>query len=151
MAVDVVDGTGTSGTDWSPARVFLAASAIYHLALGVAGLVINQTFPLGPDATERAASGHVFGIFETNGWHSSAALLLGIVSLYFAIRPRGARTAAMLIGVQHVAIVIAFFAWPPETFWFASNLADQFVHSFTAIAGIGSALLTSREQAISPS
>jgi uncharacterized protein DUF4383 len=127
---------------WSPARVFMLVSALYHVPLGIAGLVYDQTFPIGSAAAEHAGSDHVFGIFETNGWHSLASLLLGAVSIYFALQPRGARTAAMVIGVQHVALIVAFIVWPPETFWMASNMADQIVHSFTAIGGVGSALLT---------
>jgi len=127
---------------WSPARMFMLVSAIYHLPLGIIGLLYDQTFPIGTADARRAASEHIFGIFETNGWHSLAALALGVVSLYFVMRPRGARAAALAIGVFHVGIVVSLIAWPPETFWLASNGADQIIHSFTAIAGIGAALLT---------
>jgi hypothetical protein len=125
---------------WSPARVFMLVSTLYHLPLGIAGLLYNQAFPIGQAAAERAAHDHIFGIFETNGWHSLAALGLGAVSLYFTMRPRRAREAALAIGVLHVGIVAALIVWPPETFSLASNAADQVVHSFTAIAGIGTAL-----------
>jgi hypothetical protein len=127
---------------WSPARIFMLVSALYHLPLGIAGLLYDQTFPIGSAEAEHAGSDHIFGIFETNGWHSGAALALGVVSLYFTMRPRRARDAALAIGVLHVGIVAALIALPPETFWLASNAADQVVHSTTAIAGIGSALLT---------
>lgn len=127
---------------WSPARVFMLMSSLWHLPLGIAGLLYDQTFPLGSAAAERAGSAHIFGIFETNGWHSTAALALGAVSLYFLLRPERARDAAMAIGVFHVALVVALVVWPPETFLIASNAADQIVHSSTAIAGIGAALLT---------
>jgi hypothetical protein len=128
--------------DWSPARLFMVVSVIYHLPLGIIGLLYDQTFPIGSADAKRASSEHIFGVFETNGWHSLAALALGVVSLYFALRPRGARAAALAIGVFHVGIVVSLFAWPPETFWLASNGADQIIHSFTAIAGIGAGLLT---------
>jgi len=130
-------------TSWTPARVFMAVSAVWHLPLGVAGLIYDQTFPIGSDAAATAGSDHIFGIFETNGWHSLAALLLGIVSLYFALLPQRARIAALVIGVFHVAIVVALFVWKPETFWIASNVADQVVHSSTAVGGIVSGLMTS--------
>lgn len=131
---------------WSPARIFMLVSTLYHLPLGIAGLLYDQTFPIGASDAERAGSDHIFGIFETNGWHSLAALGLGVVSAYFMMRPRRARDAALVIGVLHVGIVVAFIAWPPETFWFASNTADQIVHTFTAIGGIGSALLSGDAQ-----
>ena len=127
---------------WTPARIFLAVSAIYHLVLGVAGLAIDQTFPLGAKATEHAGSAHVFGIFETNGWHSLAGLLLGMISLYFCLRPARSREIAFALGVSQAAVILGFTLWPPSTFSFASNGADQAVHALTAVGGIGSALLT---------
>jgi hypothetical protein len=129
----------------------MLVSALYHLPLGIAGLLYDQTFPIGSAEAERAGSDQVFGIFETNGWHSLAALLLGAVSLYFVMRPRHARDVALAIGVQHVGLVVAFIVWPSETFWMASNAADQIIHSFTAIAGIGAALLTRGTEADQPS
>ena len=128
--------------DWSPARIFLAASAGYHLLLSVVGLAIDQTFPVGSDAAVGAGSEHIFGIFETNGWHSLAAFLLGLVSLYFAVRPTYAREAALGVGMSQLVVVVSFAVTPPSTFWFASNAADQVVHATTAIGGIVGALLT---------
>ena len=127
---------------WSPARIFMLISALWHLALGVVGLVLNQAFPVGSGSAGRSGSEHIFGIFETNGWHSLAALLLGFISAFFLVSPSRAREAALVIGVFHVALVAALVVWPPETFWIASNTADQIVHSATALSGIGSALLS---------
>lgn len=143
MATVVGNGrTASQKPSWTPARIFMVVSAGYHLPLALVGLAIDQTFPLGPDAAARAGSEHVFGIFETNGWHSLAALLVGAVSLYFAVRPAGAREAALTIGVGHVFVVLALTFWDPATFSLMSNGADQVVHATTAIGGIGSALLT---------
>ena len=130
---------------WTPARVFMFVSAVWHLPLGIVGLAIDQTFPIGSGETTMAHSEHIFGIFETNGWHSLAGLVLGSISAFFAARPRRARDAALAIGIFHVGLVAALIAWAPETFWIASNAADQVVHSSTAIAGIGTALLTRRD------
>jgi Domain of unknown function (DUF4383) len=141
MATDVARGAPRGTDDWTPPRIFLAASAGYHFLLAVAGFVIDQTFPVGSTSTAHAGSGHVFGIFETNGWHSLAGFLLGMVSLYFAARPARAREAALGIGLSQLGVVVAFTFFEPSTFWFASNGADQVVHSITAIGGIGSALL----------
>lgn len=127
---------------WTPARIFMLAAAVVHLPLGIAGLVYDQTFPVGATAAERASSELIFGIFETNGWHSLAALLLGIITAYFAMYPRRARDAALIIGVVHVGIFAALAMSQPSTFWLASNGADQVVHASTAIGGIASALLT---------
>ena len=128
---------------WTPARIFMVISTLYHLPLGIAGLIYDQTFPIGAAAAERAGSELVFGIFETNGWHSVAALVVGVVSVYYTFRPRGARDAALAIGLFHVGIVASLEIWEPSTFWLASNFADQVIHTFTAIGGIASGLLTS--------
>jgi hypothetical protein len=144
MATDVTVGGARPAGSWTPVRIFLAASAAYHLVLAIVGLAIDQTFPIGAEATALAGSEHIFGIFETNGWHSFAALLLGAISLYFAVRPERAREAALAVGLSQLLVVVTFTFFSPSTFSFASNGADQVVHSITAIGGIGSALLTRR-------
>jgi hypothetical protein len=135
-------GVAVASDRWTPARTFMLVSVLYHLPLGIAGLLYDRTFPIGSAEAERAGSEHIFGIFETNGWHSLAAVALGVVSVYFLMRPRRARDAALAIGVLHVWVFVSLIVWPPETFWLASNAADQVIHSFTAVAGIGAALLT---------
>jgi hypothetical protein len=127
---------------WTPARIFMLVAAIWHLPLGIAGLIYDQTFPIGASAAEHSGSEQVFGIFETNGWHSVAALAVGIITTYFTIYPRRAREAALSLGLFHVGIVVSLVVWEPSTFWLASNDADQIVHASTAIGGIASALLT---------
>jgi hypothetical protein len=138
------------GERWTPARIFKALSAIWHIPLGVIGLAIDQTFPLGSAEAATSHSEHIFGVFETNGWHSLLALVLGFVSLYFTIRPERAREGALLIGLSHVGVVLALVIWDPSTFLLASNIADQIVHSSTAIGGIFSALLTPRTMEAQP-
>jgi len=127
----------------------MAVSTIWHLPLGIIGLVVDQTFPVGADAAVASGSDHIFGVFETNGWHSLAGLLLGVVSFFFALRPERAREAAIGIGAFHVGVVVALVLWGPETFWIASNAADQVVHSSTAVGGIVSGLLTSAPHQVS--
>lgn len=94
----------------------MLAAAVLHLPLGIVGLVYDQTFPVGAIAAERASSEHIFGIFETNGWHSLAALVLGIITAYFTMYSRRARDAALMIGLLHVGIVTALVVWQPSTF-----------------------------------
>lgn len=144
LSVGASSRISVRGRAWTPARVFMLAAAIWHLPLGIVGLLYDQTFPVGASAAEAAGSDHIFGVFETNGWHSLAALILGLITAYFAIYPRRARDAALMIGLIHVGIAAALLVWEPERFWIASNTADQVVHASTAITGIGSALSTSR-------
>jgi hypothetical protein len=131
-------------SEWSPARIFLLASAIYHTPLGIIGLVMDQTFPLSSGAALHGHSEHIFGVLQTNGWHSLAALGLGLVSLFFALRPAYARETALAIGIGHVGLVFALILWDPSTFLLASNAADQIIHSTTAVSGIVCGLLTPR-------
>ena len=140
MTADATTLTAAEG--WTPARIFLAISASYHLLLGLVGLAIDQTFPIGELDAARADSEHIFGIFETNGWHSLAALLLGAASIYLMTRPAYERTGALAVGLSQGVVVVALALFPPSTFWFASNAADQVIHSATAVGGIASALLT---------
>jgi hypothetical protein len=129
---------------WRPARIFMVVSALFHMPVAVVGFIYDRTFPIGAHAAANAPSAHISGVFETNGWHTLGALVVGVVSLYFALSPRHAREAALALGVSHVGLWVALTLWDPSTFWIASNAADQIVHSSTAVGGIVSGLLTPR-------
>ncbi len=129
---------------WTPARIFMAASAVFHIPIAIAGFIADRSFPIGAGAAARGGSGHVFGVFETNGWHTLGALMVGLVSLYFALRPRHAREGALGIGLFHVGFWFSLLLWEPSAFWIASNGADQIVHASTAIGGVITGLLTPR-------
>ena len=132
----------TSDVEWTPARVFLLITAIVHIPLGLVGFLYDRSFPLGAQATEAAGSAQVFGILETNGWHTLAALIVGVVALHGTLNPSRARQTALILGVSHVGIFLSLVIWEPSTFWLASNAADQFIHAFTAIGGTISGLAT---------
>ena len=127
---------------WTPARIFLLVVAVAYVPLGIGGLLVDRSFPVGSAAAERAGSGLAFGVFETNGWHALASLVIAVIAVYFILRPRRARDAAMAIGVFHVGITVSLMLWEPSTFWLASNAADQVVHASSAIGGVATALLT---------
>ena len=148
MSVAASSTTVGSEQSWSPARIFMLVGAIVHIPLGIVGLLYNQAFPVGSSDAAHSASDHIFGIFMTNGWHSSAALGLGIAMTYFTLNPRRAREAALAIGLFHVGIFIGLVLFDPSTFWLASNGADQVIHASTAIFGTGSALLTRRDRPV---
>jgi hypothetical protein len=129
--------------------VFLAISAGYHLVLGLIGLAIDQTFPWTAAAAARH-SDHIFGVLETNGWHSVAAVGLGLLSLLFVLRPQHARAAALGIGISQALVTVSFSLWAPTTFLFAANGADQVIHSFTALGGLAAGLMTRPDAAEAP-
>lgn len=93
--------------------------------------------------TEKSHSAHIFGVFETNGWHNLAAVALAAVALSVAFgKPSWSRSAAMLIGIFHIGVTVSLILWEPSTFWLASNDADQVVHATYAVGGIASAFAT---------
>lgn len=124
---------------WSPARVYLLISGVYLVFIGAVGFIYSSSFAIGADAEE---SSHIFGIFETNGWHNLAGLLGGLGALAFALRPETTRLGALLLGVAYIVITVALAIWEPSTFSIASNGADQVVHALLAVGGVASAFAT---------
>jgi hypothetical protein len=141
-AASFAEPASLSTNGWTPARWFLLVFAIVHLPLGIAGLLVDRSFPIGAEAARAGDTNYVFGVLETNGWHSLAALLVGILATAGVFRPGRARLVALALGLGHVGIVVQFALWDPSTFWFASNGADQVVHVSSAVGGIASGLLT---------
>lgn len=124
--------------------MFLLVTAIVHIPLGIVGFLYDRSFPFGAQATEAAGSAHVLGLFETNGWHTLGALLVGLIALRGIIDPRRAREIALALGAFHIGLFLSLVVWEPSTFFIASNAADQVIHAFTAIGGTVTALATRR-------
>jgi uncharacterized protein DUF4383 len=135
---------GSVGERWSPARIFLAISAAFHIPVALVQFAYDLSFPIGAGEATRAPSQKILGFVETNGWHTVGALIVGLVSLYFTVRPRHARPAALALGASHVFLFVSLILWDPSKFWLASNWADQVVHASTAVGGITTAMLTVR-------
>ncbi len=131
-----------SGSAWSPARWYLLIFTLFHVPVGVAGLVIDRSFPLGAEAARQAGSEHLFGVFETNGWHSLGALGLGLIAAWVTLNPQRARGVALAIGVLHVGLFVSLVLFEASVFWIASNWADQVVHASSAVGGIIAAVAT---------
>lgn len=129
-------------TAWSPARIYLVVSGVFLVVAAAVGFSLSTAFPSSASAVATAGHAHIFGIFETNGWHNLAALISGAISLTFAARPEWARTGALVKGTMYVAVTISIAAWGPETFLIASNAADQVVHGSLGVAGLAAWLAT---------
>lgn len=128
---------------WQPARVFLAVSSVFHVFIGSVGFISSSSFARGAGAgVDPEASGHLFGIFETNGWHNLAGLALGLTSLAFAAKPEMAHFGALSLGAVMIIVTIVLALWEPRTFWLASNGWDQMLHALAGIGGVASALAT---------
>jgi hypothetical protein len=80
---------------WSPARVYLVTTGTLLVAAALTGFTYSTSFPTSAEAVRAADDPHVYGIFETNGWHNLSSLVSGLISLSFALRPEWARTGAV--------------------------------------------------------
>ncbi|MDQ3982001.1 MAG: DUF4383 domain-containing protein [Actinomycetota bacterium] len=129
---------------WSPARIYLVVSGVFLVVASAVGFGIDSSFPASAAEVDSAGSGHIFGIFETNGWHNLSALISGAIALGFAVRPEWARAGALLKGTMYVAVTTSIAIWGPETFKVASNGADQVVHASLALTGLAAGLATPR-------
>ncbi|MFN2589237.1 MAG: DUF4383 domain-containing protein [Actinomycetota bacterium] len=131
-----------TGSGWTPARIYLAGAGVYLVVVGAVGFLYDASFPVGAEEAARAGSDHVFGVFETNGWHNLAGLVFGVIALLFLTRPRDAVLGALVVGVPNAATFVAFLVEEPTTFWFASNGADAVAHAALGFGGIVAALLS---------
>ena len=80
---------------------FDADRRFHHIVDGRTGLSPNHhasVSVLAPTAAASGSSQMIFGIWETNGWHTLGALIIGVASVYLALRPRHARDAAQQHG-----------------------------------------------------
>ncbi len=132
---------------WSPARIYLVASGVFLLITSTAGFMINRSFPIGAAEFRSTESHHVFGILETNGWHNLLGVIGALLALGFAIRPQWSRFGALFKGWIYVGVTAALAIWSGDTFWVASNNADQVVHASLAVGGLVTGFLTPRSEA----
>ena len=132
-------GTPAHAGEWSPARLYLALTALYLIVLGVAGFLYDASFPT---SSAEVGHAHVFGIFETNGWHNLAGVAFGVIALVALLDPARARIGALVVAVPNAVVFVTFALFDPRTFLFASNGADNVVHALLGFGGIAAALLT---------
>ena len=140
-----MDTTAERGTtEWSPARVYLVATGSFLIFAAAVGFSLSTSFPSTAESVHDAGSAHIFGIFETNGWHNLSTLISGAISLAFALRPGWARLGAFVKGTLYATVTVSVAIWGPETFLIVSNTADQIVHGSLAVAGFAAAKATPR-------
>jgi uncharacterized membrane protein len=114
-------------------------AGIYLVVLGGAGFFYDSSFPTASGAVRHD---HIFGVFETNGWHNVAGLAFGLIAIAFLASPERARLGALVVGVPNAIVFLAFALWDPRTFLIASNGADQIVHFVLGFGGIAAAMAT---------
>jgi hypothetical protein len=131
---------------WTPARLYLLGSVLFLFPAGITGLLANQNFAVGANATAPGTTDMVFGVLETNGWHSSAALINGAAALLFLAfaSDRAAARGALSIGIGLAGLAVALMI--PTSIHLldnviASNAADNFTHAAQGIGGIVTGLI----------
>ena len=131
----------TLSKTWTPARLYMLVSVVFLIPTGVAGLVMNQNFAVGAGATDPSTTNLVYGFLETNGWHSTAALVNGAVALALLVlaSDRTVRRGALLMGLALGGLAIALMI--PRSIdlldnILASNAADNVTHVAQALGGI---------------
>jgi uncharacterized protein DUF4383 len=132
-------GSDATAGEWSPARVYLAVAAVYLLILGAAGFLYDASFPTSAGAVGHS---HIFGIFETNGWHNLAGLVFGVIALIALLDPARARVGALIVALPNLGVFIVFALVDPRTFWFASNGIDNVTHALLGFGGVVAVLAT---------
>ena len=81
-------------------RVYLWIWGTMLLVLGVGSLIIHPDFGVGQGVTAE----HLFGVFETNGWHGLAGGALGAVAIYSVWSRRWLR--AVTLGVSMLGGIV---------------------------------------------
>lgn len=99
MRADATAVRGTAGRHGGAAfavsRTYLWVWGAMMVVLGVGSLMVNPNFGTGQDVTV----GHLFGVFEVNGWHALAGLVSGIIALAFALSRRW-----VVLGAVYIAL-----------------------------------------------
>jgi hypothetical protein len=89
----------------TPAQLYLWIWGALLIVLGVGSLIVHPDFSLGSDVTGK----HLFGVFDTNGWHGVLGLMSGLGALAFAPSDRWSTPAALVVGVGAGLIPAAVF------------------------------------------
>lgn len=140
--VDEEMRTSAGPVPWHLARWALLGMGLYLALVALVGFAVDASFPTSQDAV-LDRHGHIFGVLETNGWHNLAALAAGLPAVVIAMWvPRLVRVGLAALGAGNLVVFLAFEVWGAETFWVASNTADQVVHVAVALVGLGLVLAT---------
>lgn len=132
---------------WTPAQLYLWTWGPLLLVLGIGSLIVHPDFSLGSDVTAR----HLFGVFDTNGWHGILGLLTGAVALLFVSSERYSTVVAAGIGLGAGLVPAAiFFAvgnGGVALGLIPVDLADGVcLHLVPGVIGLGAAAATWRQQ-----
>ncbi len=140
---------GEPSKTWTSARLYMLVSVVFLIPTGIVGLITNQNFALGDGATRPKTADMVFGVLETNGWHSTAAVVNGLAALALLLFASDdvVRRGALFIGAALAGLTVALMI--PRSIdlldnVLASNAADNLTHATQAIGGIATGLLSGR-------
>lgn len=91
----------------TPTTLYLWVWGVALVVLGVGSLVVHPDFAVGDRVTDE----HLFGVFETNGWHGLAGGALGVLALFSAAADRWTREVALVVaGLGGILPAFVFLA-----------------------------------------
>ena len=86
-------------------RLYLWIWGTALVALGIGSLIINPNFAVGDGVTDK----HLFGVFDTNGWHGLSGASLGVVAVLSAWKRQWTTEAAIAVALVGGLIPAAIF------------------------------------------
>lgn len=127
-------GADRQSKTW-PQIAALVIGAIY-LLIGIIGFFVTGFDNFFAHDTDEAVLG-----FEINGFHNVVHILIGAAGLALARTLSGARTYGWLLAVGYgAAFLYGLFAVNEEWDFLSLNWADNWLHLFSALAGLVIAL-----------
>ncbi|TFV62732.1 DUF4383 domain-containing protein [Geodermatophilus sp. DF01-2] len=136
------DNTNSGARTW-PQLLALVIGAVY-LLVGIVGFFIT-----GFDDFFAHNTDDYLLWFEINGFHNVVHIVIGVAGLLLARTLTGARTYGWLLAIGYGAAFVYGLIAINETWDFLSiNAADNWLHLFSALAGLVIALGPVRHAAV---
>ena len=89
----------------SPARLYCTLVGAALVIVGIIGFFYSSGFDTGTAGVAKDTD-EVFGILAINGWHNIVHILLGVLALFAAGTPYGARTYCLAVGLVYVVLAL---------------------------------------------
>lgn len=139
----------TSGTTWTPARIYCLGVGLALLLAGLVGFLVNSSFDQAEfapfDFKGDEVNGDLLLGLEVNGWHNVVHAASGLVLLAAAAKRTAARSVALAFGVVYAIVaVLGFIDGRNVLDTVVVNTADNFLHVGIAVVGVIAALASSR-------
>jgi hypothetical protein len=138
------DGAATRTGERTPAQWYCLIFGATLLLVGIIGFFADAGFDVGSGID----GDKLLGIFEVSGIHNLIHIASGAVLLAFAPKRATARAAALAFGVVYLLVTIIGFIQGDNVLGIIPvNSADNFLHVAISLLAIGSALVSTGDDA----